>query len=177
MPRRLAWADVEALICDHGHDATCGTLPRKKPFLSRLVAGLVAGAREGVAKPPNGSYPMGMQILTRLFKTADVSPIAQSRNLPSDWADFSDRLCVLASQGPGGAESRGDKLYSCENARLLARELNSEWPGSNYWAALATAHEIKAHAVQAARLIARERRYPRFPKAVVEPRKRPVATR
>jgi hypothetical protein len=115
--------------------------------------------------PPNGSYPMGMQILRRLFKTADVSPIAQSPTLPSDWADFSDRLCVLASQGPGGAESRGDKLYSCEDARLLASELNSEWPGSSYRASRATTHEIKAHAVQAARLIARERRYPRFPKA------------
>jgi hypothetical protein len=107
---------------------------------------------------------MGMQILKRLFKTAAASPIAQSPGLTSDWADFSDRLCVLASQGPGGAERRGDKLYSCEDASLIANELNSDWPGSKYRAALATAHEIKTHAAQAARLIARERRHTRFPR-------------
>jgi hypothetical protein len=119
---------------------------------------------------PNGSYPMSMQILRRLFKTADVSPIAQSPSLPSDWADFSDGLCVLASPAPGGAESRGDKLYSCKDARLIASELNSEWPGRKYRASRATAHEIKAHAVPAARLIARESRHrPAGPRALGPP--------
>ena len=46
-----------------------------------------------------------------------------------------------------------DKLYLCEDARLVASELNHEWPGNEYWAAPATADELKAHAAHAARLM------------------------
>jgi hypothetical protein len=103
-----------------------------------------------------------MQFLKNfLVKAADVAPIADLPDLPSEWADFSDRICVVASQGaPGGAVGRADKLYSCEDARLVASEFDREWPSVKHWAAHATADEIKAHAAQAARLIrsiARER--------------------
>jgi hypothetical protein len=94
---------------------------------------------------------MGMHSLKHLFlKAAGVEPIAHS---PPEPSDFGDRICVLASRGPGGAVHRLDKLYSCEDARLVASELNREWLGSSYWAAPATADEIKAHAAQAARLM------------------------
>jgi len=106
---------------------------------------------------------MGMQSLKHfLLKAAGVEPIAHSPRLPPDWADFSDRICVIASQGLGGAVGRADRLYSCEDATLIASELNREWPGSKHWAAPATADEIKAHAAQAARLIAQEKS-PHFP--------------
>jgi hypothetical protein len=84
----------------------------------------------------------------QLLKAVGVAPIARE---PA--ADFSDRICVVASQGPGGAVHRADKLYSREDATLVASELNREWPSVKYWAAPATADEIKAHAAQAARLI------------------------
>jgi hypothetical protein len=106
---------------------------------------------------------MGMQTLKHfLLKAAGVEPVAHSPLLPPDWADFGDRICVLASQGPRGAVHRADKLYSCEDARLVASELNREWPSVEYWAAEATPDEIKAHAAQAARLIAQEKS-PHFP--------------
>ena len=97
---------------------------------------------------------MGMQIVKDfLLKAAGVAPITYSPSLPPDWADFSGRICVLAAQGPGGAVGRADKLYSCEDARLVASELNREWPSVKHWAAPATADEIKAHAARAACLI------------------------
>ena len=68
------------------------------------------------------------------------------------------RICVIASQG-----HRGDKLRLYEDARLMASELNREWPSIKHWAAPATAEEIEAHAAQAARLmrsIAHERTKP-----------------
>ena len=93
---------------------------------------------------------MGMQFLKSfVLKGADVAPIAHSTGgLPSECA-----ICVVASQGPGGAVGRADKLYSCEDATLVANELNREWPSVEHWAAPATADEIKAHPAQAARLI------------------------
>jgi hypothetical protein len=104
-----------------------------------------------------------MQILKHLLlKASGVAAVERSPSLPPDWADFSDRICVIASRGPRGAVHRADKLYSCEDARLIASELNREWPGSKYWAPPATADEIKAHAAQAARLIARQKG-PHFP--------------
>jgi hypothetical protein len=60
------------------------------------------------------------------------------------------RICVIASQG-----RRGDKLYLHEDAVLLARQLNREWPGIEHWAAPATADELTAQATQTARLMAR----------------------
>jgi len=87
---------------------------------------------------------MGMQTLKHfLLNAAGVEPVAHSPEL-------SDRICVLASRGPGGAARRLDKLYLCEDARLVASELNREWPGNEYWP---TADELKAHAAQAARLM------------------------
>lgn len=97
---------------------------------------------------------MGIQFLKNfLSKADDIVPIAYSPGLPPEWADFSGRICVLASQGREGAVARADKLYSCEDAKLVASELNREWPSVKHWAAPATADEIKAHPVQAARLI------------------------
>jgi hypothetical protein len=97
---------------------------------------------------------MGMQFLKSfVLKAADVAPIAHSLGLRPEWPDFSGRICVLAEQGPGGAVSRVDKLYSCEDARLIASDLNREWPSVKHWAAPATADEIEAHAAQAARLL------------------------
>ena len=61
-----------------------------------------------------------------------------------------DRICVLAWQG-----HRGEKLHLREDAGLMASELNREWPSIEHWAAPATADEIRAHATQAARLMAR----------------------
>ena len=94
---------------------------------------------------------MGMQFLkSLLLKGVDAAPIAHSPGLPLECADF----CVVASQGePGGAVGRADKLYSCEDATLVANGLNCEWPSVEHWAAPATADEIKAHPAQAARLI------------------------
>ena len=57
------------------------------------------------------------------------------------------RICVIASQG-----HRGDKLHLCEDARLLASELNREWPSVEHWAAPATADELRTYVCQAARL-------------------------
>jgi hypothetical protein len=109
----------------------------------------------------DGGCLMGMQILKQfLLKAAGVAPFARE----PDWSDYSDRICVLASQGPGGAVHRAEKLYSCEDAKLVASELNREWPAVKYWAAPATADEMKAHAARAARLIrsiARELKDPR----------------
>ena len=66
---------------------------------------------------------------------------------------MSDRICVLAWSQPGVmAVSRGEKLHACEDARLMASELNREWPCVDHWAAPATAGELAAHAAQAARL-------------------------
>ncbi len=95
---------------------------------------------------------MGMQFVKNfLFKADDVAPIAYSPG--SELADLSGRICVLASEGREGAVARADKLYSCEDARLVASDLNREWPSVKHWAAPATADELKAHPVQAARLI------------------------
>ena len=60
------------------------------------------------------------------------------------------RICVIASQG-----RRGDKLHLYEDARIVASELNREWPSIEHWAAPATADELTANASQAARLMAR----------------------
>jgi hypothetical protein len=66
---------------------------------------------------------------------------------------MSDRICVLAWSQPGATEvSRGEKLHACDDARLMASELNREWPGIDHRAAPATARELAAHAAQAARL-------------------------
>jgi hypothetical protein len=97
---------------------------------------------------------MGMQILRSfVVKSGGPAPIAHSSGLPAERAYFSGRICVLAKQGPGGVVSRADKLYLCEDARLVATELNSEWPSVKHWAAPATTDEIKAHPTHAARLI------------------------
>ena len=40
-----------------------------------------------------------------------------------------------------------------EDARLIASELDREWPSIKHWAAPATADEIKAHPTQGARLL------------------------
>jgi hypothetical protein len=94
---------------------------------------------------------MGMQTLKHLlFNTGSVEPIAHS---PCQPPDFSDRICVLASRAPGGASRRLDRLYSCEDAALVANELNREWPSNRYWATPATADELRAHPAQAARLM------------------------
>ena len=70
---------------------------------------------------------------------------------------MSDRICVLAWKQPGvTAVSRGDKLHILEDARLMADELNREWPSIFHWAAPATDAELAAHAAQAARLMAGE---------------------
>jgi hypothetical protein len=63
------------------------------------------------------------------------------------------RICVIASRG-----HRGDKLHLYEDARLMASELNREWPSIEHWAAPATADELRAYAAQAARLRARAAR-------------------
>ena len=77
-------------------------------------------------------------------------PVAQLRCLSSHYADVSDRISVVAWQG-----HRGEKLHLSEDAELMASELNREWPSIEHWAAPATADEIRAHATQAARLMAR----------------------
>ena len=84
------------------------------------------------------------------LKTAGGEPVARSRRLSSHYAEVSDRICVLAWQG-----HRGEKLHLSEDAELMASELNREWPSIQHWAAPATADEIRAHATQAARLMAR----------------------
>jgi hypothetical protein len=94
---------------------------------------------------------MGMRSLNTCFLKLLVWSRSLTRHL--NLQTFGDRICVLASRGPGGAVHRLDKLYSCEDARLVASELNREWLGSSYWAAPATADETKAHAAQAARLM------------------------
>jgi hypothetical protein len=99
---------------------------------------------------------MGMQTLKHLVFNASAEPTAHS---PCQPPDFNDRICVIASRGPGGASYRLDRLYSWDDATLVANELNREWPSNRYWATPATADELKAHAAQAARLmrsIARE---------------------
>jgi hypothetical protein len=60
------------------------------------------------------------------------------------------RICVIASRG-----HRGDKLHLYEDARLMASELNREWPSIEHWAA---PDELRAYAAQAARLRARAAR-------------------
>jgi hypothetical protein len=79
-----------------------------------------------------------------------VEPVGRSQRLSSHYADVSYRICVVAWQG-----HRGDKLHLSEDAELMASELNREWPSIEHWAAPATADEIRAHATQAARLMAR----------------------
>ena len=69
-------------------------------------------------------------------KIVDVEPVA--------------RICVIASKG-----HRGDKLHLYEDARLMASELNREWPSIEHSAAPATADELRPYASQAARLRAR----------------------
>jgi hypothetical protein len=69
---------------------------------------------------------------------------------------MSERICVLAWEEPGvTGVSRGEKLHIYEDARLMADELNREWPNICHWAAPATEAELAAHAAQAARLMAR----------------------
>jgi hypothetical protein len=102
-------------------------------------------------------HSMGMQSLKHFLLNAVGVEEAQS---PCHPPDFSGGICVVASQGPGGEVHRADRLYSCEDARLVANDLNREWPGNSYFAAPATGDEINAHAAQAARLmrsIARQR--------------------
>jgi hypothetical protein len=82
------------------------------------------------------------------LKTAGGEPVMRSR-LSSHCADVSDRICVIAWQG-----HRGEKLHLSEDTELMASELNREWPSIEHWAAPATADEIRAHATQAARLMA-----------------------
>ena len=97
---------------------------------------------------------MGMQFLRSVFlKPADVAPSAPLPALPPELAQFSGRICVVASEGKGGTVSRADRLYTCEDARLIASELDREWPSIKHWAAPATADEIKAHPTQGARLL------------------------
>jgi hypothetical protein len=94
---------------------------------------------------------MGMQSLKHfLLDAAGAEPIAHS---PCEPLDFGDRFCVIATQATGGAVHRADRLYSCEDADLMASELNREWPSIQHWAAPATADEIRAHVTQAARLM------------------------
>ena len=72
---------------------------------------------------------------------------------------MSERICVLAWQGLGVAGvSRGKKLHVCEDARLMADELNREYPDIRHWAAPATDAELALHAAQAVRLMALETR-------------------
>ena len=77
-------------------------------------------------------------------------PVVQVRRPSSHYGDVSDRISVVAWQG-----HRGEKLHLAEDAELMASELNREWPSIEHWAAPATADEIRAHATQAARLMAR----------------------
>ena len=71
---------------------------------------------------------------------------------------MSERICVLAWQELGvTGVSRGTKLHVCEDARLMADELNREYPDIHHWAAPATDAELALHAAQAARLMALER--------------------
>jgi hypothetical protein len=77
-------------------------------------------------------------------------PVAQLRRLSSHYGDVSDRISVVAWQG-----HRGEKLRLSEDAELMASELNREWPHIQHWAAPATADEIRGHATQVARLMAR----------------------
>jgi hypothetical protein len=94
---------------------------------------------------------MGMQSLKHfLLDAAGAEPIAHS---PCQPPDFGDLFCVIATQAPGGALHRVDRLYSCEDASLVASELSREWPSNEYWAAPTTAEEVNAHAAQAARLM------------------------
>jgi hypothetical protein len=72
---------------------------------------------------------------------------------PLDGADMSDRICAPAWSQPGATEvTRGENLHACDDARLMARKLNREWPGVDHRAAPATGRELAAHAAQAARL-------------------------
>ena len=70
---------------------------------------------------------------------------------------MSTKICVLAWRAPGGqVVSRGENLHVYEDARLMADELNSEWPDIIHWAEPATEAELAAHASQVARLLASE---------------------
>ena len=84
------------------------------------------------------------------LKIAGGEPVALSRRFSSHCADVSGRICVIAWRG-----HRGEKLHLREDAGLMVSELNCEWPSIEHWAAPATADEIRAHATQAARLMAR----------------------
>jgi len=56
---------------------------------------------------------------------------------------MSERICVLAWQELGvTGVSRGAKLHVCEDARLMADELNREYPDIYHWAAPATDAEL-----------------------------------
>jgi hypothetical protein len=71
---------------------------------------------------------------------------------------MSERICVLAWQELGvTGVSRGTTLHVCEDARLMADELNREYPDIYHWAAPATDAELALHPAQAARLMALER--------------------
>jgi hypothetical protein len=49
---------------------------------------------------------------------------------------MSERICVLAWEEPGvTGVSRGEKLHIYEDARLMADELNREWPNICHWGA------------------------------------------
>jgi hypothetical protein len=70
---------------------------------------------------------------------------------------MNERICVLAWREPGRTGvRRGEKLHICEDARLMADELNREYPEIHHWAAPATDAELEGHAAQAARLMAME---------------------
>jgi hypothetical protein len=59
------------------------------------------------------SCSMGMQFLKSFFlKPVDVAPSAPLPALPPELAQFSGRICVVASEGTGGTVSRADRLYS-----------------------------------------------------------------
>jgi hypothetical protein len=64
---------------------------------------------------------------------------------------------VLAWEEGVTGVSRGTKLHACEDARLMADELNREYPDIYHWAAPVTDAELASHAAQAARLMALER--------------------
>ena len=56
---------------------------------------------------------------------------------------MNERICVLAWQEPGATlVSRGRKLHLREDARLMAEELDREYPELRHWAAPATEAEL-----------------------------------
>jgi hypothetical protein len=72
---------------------------------------------------------------------------------------MNERICVLAWQEPGAIlVSRGKKLHLCEDALLMAAELDRDYSELQHWAAPATEAELLIHTAQLARLRAEEAR-------------------